>query len=78
MSESDINIILHRLDEMKERLDEIHDEVKRTNGRVTSLEMEEARWQAKEESKRVYSMVAMTVVSGAILAGVVWFVQAAI
>lgn len=78
MSESDINIILHRLDEMKERLDEIHAEVKRTNGRVTSLEMEEARWQAKEESKRVYSMVAMTVVSGAILAGVVWFVQAAI
>jgi len=78
MSESDINIILHRLDEMRERLDEIHAEVKRTNGRVTSLEMEEARWQAKEESKRVYSMVAMTVVSGAILAGVVWFVQAAI
>lgn len=78
MSESDINIILHRLDEMKERLDEIHSEVRRTNGRVTALEMEEARWKAKEESKRVYSMVAMTVVSGAILAGVVWFVQAAI
>jgi intergrase/recombinase len=78
VSESDINVILHRLDEMRVRLDEIHSEVKRTNGRVTSLEMEEARWQAKEESKRVYSMVAMTVVSGAILAGVVWFVQAAI
>lgn len=78
MSESDINVILHRLDEMRERLDEIHSEVKRTNGRVTSLEMEEARWQAKEESRRVFTMVGMTVVSGAILAGVVWFVQAAI
>lgn len=78
MSESDINVILHRLDEMKERLDEIHSEVKRTNGRVTQLEMEEARWQAKEDARRVYTMIAMTVLSGAILAGIVWFVQAAI
>lgn len=78
MSEENIQVILHRLDEMKDRLDEIHSEVKRTNGRVTELEMQEARWQAKDEAKRMQHMILATVVSGGILAGVIWFVQTAI
>ena len=78
MSEGDIQVILHRLDELDMRLCEIHDEVKRTNGRVTELEMQEARWQAKEEAKRMQHMILATVVSGGILAGVIWFVQTAI
>lgn len=78
MSEENIQVILHRLDEMKDRLDEIHSEVKRTNGRVTELEMQEARWQAKDEAKRMQHMIFATVVSGGILAGVIWFVQTAI
>lgn len=78
MSEGDIQVILHRLDELDARLCEIHDEVKRTNGRVTELEMQEARWQAKEEAKRMQHMILATVVSGGILAGVIWFVQTAI
>ena len=40
MSESDIQIILHRLDEMEKMLIEIRDESKKTNGRVNDLELE--------------------------------------
>ena len=78
MSEGDIQVILHRLDELDARLCEIHTEVKRTNGRVTELEMQEARWQAKDEAKRMQHMILATVISGGILAGVIWFVQTAI
>lgn len=78
MSEGDIQVILHRLNEMDDRLCQIHEEVRRTNGRVTELEMQEARWQAKDEAKRMQHMILATVVSGSILAGVIWFVQTAI
>lgn len=78
MSEGDIQLILHRLDELDQRLCLIHDEVKKTNGRVTSLEIEEARWQAKDEAKRMQHVIIGTVVSGGILAGIIWFVQTAI
>ena len=78
MSEGDIQVILHRLDELDIRLCEIHDEVKRTNGRVTDLEIQEARWQAKDEAKRMQHMIIGTVVSGGVLAGIIWFVQTAI
>ena len=47
MSEGDIQVILHRLDELDIRLCEIHDEVKRTNGRVTDLEISTQLLQAK-------------------------------
>jgi len=78
MSESDINVILHRLDEMKDRLDQIHSEVKRTNGRVTDLEMENAKWDGVAEGKRMQTVIATSVISGGILAAVVWFVTQAI
>jgi len=78
MSEGDVQIILHRLDEMDARLCEIHEEVKRTNGRVTELEIGEARWQGEREGKRMQTMIATSVISGGILAGIVWFVSQAI
>lgn len=78
MSESDIQVILHRLDEMDARLCKIHEEVKRTNGRVTHLEITEAKWEGKEEGKRMQMMIATSVISGGILAGLVWFVSQAI
>lgn len=78
MSEGDIQVILHRLDELDVRLCQIHDEVKRTNGRVTELEIENAKWDGRDEAKRMQNMIVATVVSGGILASVVWFVTQAI
>lgn len=78
MSEGDIQVILHRLDELDARLCQIHDEVKRTNGRVTDLEVENARWDGKDEAKRMQNMIIGSVLSGGILAGIVWFVTQAI
>lgn len=78
MSEADIQVILHRLDELNARLCQIHDEVRKTNGRVTELEMREARLEGVEEGKAGPRMILMGVLTGAILAAVVWFVQAAI
>lgn len=74
MSESDITLILHRLDELDKKLMEIHSEVKRTNGRVTQLEIEEAKWQAKDEAKRPYGTVITTVIAYGLLAVLAWFI----
>ena len=78
MSEGDIQVILHRLDELDARLCQIHDEVKRTNGRVTDLEISDAKWEGEKEGKRMQMMIATSVISGGILAGLVWFVTQAI
>jgi hypothetical protein len=59
-------------------LEQIHAEVKRTNGRVTSLEMENAKYSGEQRARRMQTVVITTVVSGSLLAAVVWFVQAAI
>jgi hypothetical protein len=78
VSEGDIQVILHRLDELDARLCQIHDEVRRTNGRVTELEMSEAKWEGEREGKRMQTMIATSVLSGGILAGIIWFVSQAI
>lgn len=74
MSESDINVIMLKLQHLEEMLISVHEEVKRTNGRVTELEIEEAKWQGGVESRRMFQMILTTVASGCVLAGVVWFI----
>lgn len=74
MTSSDINVIMVKLQHLEEMLISVHDEVKRTNGRVTELEMEEAKWEGRAESRKVFTMIGMTVASGCVLAGIVWFV----
>lgn len=74
MSEADIAVILSRLDQLEETLREIHGEVKRTNGRVTDLEMSEARWQGSEKAKEMQRIIFTSVLSGALLAGLIWIV----
>lgn len=74
MSESDINVIMLKLQHLEEMLTSVHEEVKRTNGRVTELEIEEAKWQGGAESRRMFRMILTTVASGCVLAGVVWFI----
>ena len=74
MTNSDINVIMVKLQHLEDLLASVHEEVKRTNGRVTELEMEEAKWQGGVESRRMFRMIATTVASGCVLAGVVWFI----
>lgn len=45
VSNADIYTALGRLDE---KVDQIHDQVRRTNGRVTKLELDEAKRQGQE------------------------------
>jgi hypothetical protein len=78
VSESDIQIILLRLEQLESHLQQIHSEVKKTNGRVTSLELEEARQEGGEEARRMPLMVFTSVLSGGILAMLIWFVTQAI
>lgn len=78
MSGENIEVILHRLDALDDRLCQIHEEVRRTNGRVTDLEMENAKWDGVAEGKRMQTMIATSVLSGGILAGIIWFVSQAI
>ena len=74
MSSDDIAVILHRLDELDARLCEIHEEVKRTNGRVTELERQEAWWKGREDARRPYGVVATTVAAGGLLGALAWFI----
>ena len=73
MTSSDIEVIMVKLQHLEEMLTSVHEEVKRTNGRVTELEMSEAKWQGGVESRRMFQMILTTVASGGLLAGVVWF-----
>lgn len=78
MSEDSIQVIMVKLEHLEILISQIHEEVKRTNGRVTSLEMENAKWDGVAEGKRMQTVIATSVISGGILAGVVWFVTQAI
>ena len=78
MSEDSVQVILVKLEHLEETLSQIHAEVKRTNGRVTELEMENAKWDGIAEGKRMQTVIATSVISGGILAAVVWFVTQAI
>ena len=78
MTSSDINVILVKLEHLEGMMTSIHDEVKRTNGRVTDLEMDNAKWDGVAEGKRMQTVIATSVISGGILAAVVWFVTQAI
>jgi hypothetical protein len=70
---SEVDVIMVKLQHLEDMLISVHEEVKRTNGRVTELEMSEAKWQGGAESRRMFRMILTTVASGCVLAGVVWF-----
>jgi hypothetical protein len=78
VSEDSISVIMIKLEHMESLISQIHEEVKRTNGRVTELEMNNAKWSGVVEGKRMQTVIATSVISGGILAGVVWFVTQAI
>ena len=78
INDDNVQVILYRLELMEKTLEKIHAEVKRTNGRVTELEMVNASYTGEMKAKYTQRVVFTTVLSGAILAGVIWFIQAAI
>lgn len=78
MSEGDIQVILHRLDQLSECLDRINEKVSLTNGRVTQLELEQARQEGIDDGRRMFGVIATSVISGGMLAGIIWFVSTAI
>ena len=78
MTSSDINVILVKLEHLEGMMSSIHEEVKRTNGRVTELEMSSAKWNGIVEGKRMQTIIATSVISGGILAAIIWFVTNAI
>jgi hypothetical protein len=72
------DVILVRLQHMEDLLTQIHAEVKRTNGRVTALEIDNAKSDGVIEGKRMQTMIVTSVLSGGILAGIIWFMTQAI
>jgi len=78
VSEDSVQVIMVKLEHMENLLSQVHAEVRRTNGRVTELEMENAKWDGVAEGKRMQTVIATSVVSGGILAAVIWFVTQAI
>jgi hypothetical protein len=78
VTSSDINVILLKLEHLEGMMTSIHEEVKRTNGRVTELEMSSAKWNGIVEGKRMQTIIATSVISGGILAAIIWFVTNAI
>jgi hypothetical protein len=78
VSEDSVSVIMIKLEHMESLISQIHEEVKRTNGRVTTLEMDNAKWDGVAEGKRMQTVIATSVISGGILAAVVWFVTQAI
>ena len=78
INDDNVQVILFRLELMEKTLEQIHTEVKRTNGRVTELEMVTAAYNGELKAKYIQRVVLTTVLSGALLAGIVWFIQAAI
>jgi len=78
IDDDNVQVILYRLELMEKTLEQIHTEVKRTNGRVTELEMVNAAYSGELKAKYIQRVVLTTVLSGSLLAGVIWFIQAAI
>ena len=78
MSSDSVEVIMVKLEHMEGLISQIHEEVKRTNGRVTMLEMENARHDGDRRGKQLQHMITASVVSGGLLAVLIWFVSQAI
>jgi hypothetical protein len=78
VSSDSVEVIMVKLEHMEGLISQIHEEVKRTNGRVTMLEMENARHDGDRRGKQLQHMITASVVSGGLLAVLIWFVSQAI
>ena len=74
MTGSDVSVILVKLEHVSDMLDQVHEQVKATNGRVTELEMKNAEAEGRASAKRPFAFVATTAAGYLVVALIVWFV----
>jgi len=73
MSDDGAQVILYRLALMEKTLTAIHEEVKRTNGRVTGLEMLNAEETGGIKARYMQRVILTTILSGVLLTAIIWF-----
>ena len=74
MSEDSVQVILVKLEHLEDTLCQVHEEVKRTNGRVTELEMKNAHDEGQAQGRIPFQTILTTVTAYTLVALVVWFV----
>ena len=73
IDDDNVQVILFRLAHMEKTLTAIHEEVKRTNGRVTGLEMLNAEEIGGFKARYMQRIILTTVFSGVLLTAIIWF-----
>lgn len=73
MSEDNVEIILFKLQHLEDTLNQIHEEVKRTNGRVTELEKKDAWWDGNSHAKKPIGMIVTTVFAYTVIGLITWY-----
>ena len=73
MSEDSVNVILVKLQHLEDMLDQVHTEVKRTNGRVTELEKERAWRDGNKHAIRPIGMIITTIIAYTAISIITWF-----
>ena len=73
MSEDSVNVILVKLQHLEDMLNQVHTEVKRTNGRVTELEKERAWRDGNKHAIRPIGMIITTIIAYTAISIITWF-----
>ena len=74
VSEENVNVILVKLQHLEDMLDQVHTEVKRTNGRVTELEKKDAWWDGNSHAKKPIGMIVTTVFAYTVIGLISWYI----
>ena len=67
MSPENIAVIVHRLDEIKQDIDEVRDIATQTNGRIKELELWRAQLQGAAKTMRIWWAVGGAVVTAVVI-----------
>jgi hypothetical protein len=74
VSEDSIQVILLKLQHLEDTLCQVHNEVKKTNGRVTELEMTKARDEGAARHRASFTTILTMSATYLLVALIVWFV----